>query len=472
MDNNILTSLIENKKPLLTAISDQIWEFAEPAFDEHRSMQLQANFLEEQGFAITKALADIPTAFKASYGKGKPVIAILGEYDALPTMSQKADCLTHEPLKQGAWGHGCGHHLLGTACMQAAIAIKDYIEKNPLAGTVVYYGCPAEEGEAAKAFMVKAGCFDDCDVALSWHPYSMNAGSSSTLSNARVRFNFYGISSHAAVSPHLGRSALDAVELMNVGVNYMREHMPQQCRVHYAITNSGGNAPNVVQSEAEVLYAIRAAKNSDTISLVERVSNIARGAAMMTETRVEISINSAFSDVVQNKTLDNLVFKNMKELLPTYTPEELSYAQKFRELADQTEINTYKQMARKLVGDKADALMSTPMAAFVIPPMDLKQGSTDVGDVSQIIPTSLFMGSCYAMGTSVHSWQAVAQGKSSIAHKGMTFAASVIAKTALELMENPSLIEEAKSDFNKAMDGKAYRSILPKDCIPRILRNK
>lgn len=471
MDKKILTSVIKEKIKNFTQVSDEIWEYAEPAYKETKSKNLQIKVLQEEGFDVVENLGGIPTAFKASFGSKKPVIAFLGEFDALPTMSQKADVLVREEISQEKWGHGCGHHLLGTGAMQGAVAVKDYMEKNNIEGTIIYYGCPAEEGEAGKAFMVKEGVFNGCDICLTWHPFSINIGSTSSLANVRVKYKFIGKSSHAAVSPHLGRSALDAVELMNVGVNYMREHMHTDCRVHYAITNTGGNAPNVVQSEAEVLYAIRAPRYEDTLTLFERVSNVARGAALMTETKVEININAAYADIVQNSTLDNLIFKNMKEFSPVdYSKEDLEYAQKFRDIGDKVEIQTYKSMIERVIGKKADGLFESPIARFVIPPTTMKQGSTDVGDVSQCIPTAWFSAACYALGTSAHSWQAVSQGKSSIAHKGMTYAASVLAATAIELMENQELVACAKNDFEEAMGGNKYTSIIPKDLKPSILR--
>lgn len=380
MNRELLVSIINEKLKTFQGASDAIWEYAEPAYEEKKSKNLQIEILKDEGFEITENLGGIPTAFKATFGSEKPVIALLGEYDALPTMSQVADSIERKEISHEKWGHGCGHHLLGTGSMQAAVAVKDYMSKNDLPGTIIYYGCPAEEGEAGKAFMLKEGAFEGCDIALTWHPFSVNIGSTSSLANARVKYRFLGKSSHAAVSPHLGRSALDAVELMNVGVNYMREHMHPDCRVHYAITNTGGNAPNVVQSEAEVLYAIRAPRYEDTVALFERVSNIARGAALMTETKVEININAAYADIVQNKTLDNLIFKNMQGFFNIdYTKEDLEYAQKFRDIGDKEDIQTYKSLIQRTIGKNVDDLFKSPIAQFVIPPTPMKHGSTDVG---------------------------------------------------------------------------------------------
>lgn len=473
MNKELLNSLIEEKKDIFAEISDKIWEFAEPAFQEKKSSRLQMEKLREEGFEITEGIAGIPTAFKASCGSGKPVIAFLGEYDALPLLSQKADIMKKEEETAGSCGHGCGHQLLGTGSVQAAVAVKDYIEKAGLGGTVLYFGCPAEEGEAGKAFMLKGHAFDGCDICLTWHPYTMHVCSMSSLANARVKYTFKGISAHAATSPHLGRSALDAVELMNVGCNYLREHIPTDCRLHYAITNTGGDAPNVVQAKAEVLYAIRAPRNTDTVSLVERVNKVARGAAMMTETDVDIEICSAYADLIPNKTLNELVLKNMNEFsnIP-YTGEDMDYAKKYRELADADEIRRIKGTAQKFLGEKAEAVLGQPVSKLILPPVGLKQGSNDVGDVSQCIPTACFSSACFALGTALHTWQAVAQGKSSIAHKGMFFAAQVLAATAVNLLENPDIVEKAKADLAETMDGRTYESMIPAGQKPAILKEQ
>ena len=250
MNYELLEALIQGKKEQFEQAADQIWGFAEMRYQEFQSAQLQKDLLRREGFEIEEDLGGIPTAFRAKAGSGRPVVGLLGEFDALPQLSQKADLTRPEPENPGAPGHGCGHHLLGAGCMQAAVAVKDYLLEHPCQGTVIYYGCPAEEGGAGKAFMVREGCFEDCDVCLAWHPYSATFASVSSLANARIIYNFTGKSAHAAAAPHLGRSALDAVELMNVGVNYMREHMLPEARVHYAVTDTGGDAPNVVQARA------------------------------------------------------------------------------------------------------------------------------------------------------------------------------------------------------------------------------
>lgn len=312
--------------------------------------------------------------------------------------------------------------------------------------------------------MVREGCFDDCDVCLAWHPYSVTIGSISSLANVRVYYNFQGISSHAAVSPHLGRSALDAVELMNVGVNYLREHIIPEARIHYAVTNSGGNAPNVVQAKAQVLYSIRAPKNEQVYELLDRVNAVAQGAAMMTGTKVNIQIVSAYADVVQNRTLDQLAFKHINEIYPIkYTDEELEYAKVFHDIGNKEECLMYQEMAKRLYGERGEGLFKGAMADAVFPPNPQKMGSTDVGDVSWNVPTTWFSGACFALGTPAHSWLVVAQGKSKIAHGGMTAAATVMARCAIDILKQPQIALQAEMDLKEALDGKVYQSIIPKE---------
>jgi aminobenzoyl-glutamate utilization protein B len=461
MDYVLLEKLIEEKQEKFQVVSDKIWKFAEPAYKEFESSSLQQQVMTDEGFIIEKGIGGIETAFRAKFGKGRPVIAFLGEFDALPGMSQKSDAVHHEPIQGQECGHGCGHNLLGTACMQACVAAKDYIMENKLSGTIIYYGCPAEEGGAGKAYMVREGCFDDCDVCLTWHPYSVTVGSFSSLANARVYYNFEGVSSHAAVSPHLGRSALDSVELMNVGVNYLREHIIPEARIHYAVTNTGGVSPNVVQSTAQVLYLIRAPKNDQLFELMERVNAIAKGAAMMSGTTVNIQVVSTCADIVQNKTLDNLVFKHLNEVYPLmYTDEEIKYAETFHAIGNKEDYLTYQALARKFFGEKGKGYFKATMADAVFPPNPQKIGSTDVGDVSWNVPTTWFSGNCYALGTPLHTWLAVAQGKSPIAYRGMTAAAKVLARCAVDILNKPEIAEQAKMDLEKATSGKKYQSII------------
>ena len=291
---------VDAAKSRLIALSDRVWGMPEVCYTEVRSAAEHAAELRHQGFRVTEGVAGIPTAVIGEAGEGGPVIAFLGEYDALPGLSQEAGVAEHRPIEPGGHGHGCGHNLLGSGAMLAAVALKNWLAEKGIPGRVRYYGCPAEEGGAAKAFMVRAGAFDDADIAISWHPYSFwEVAPALSLANTRADFAFTGRAAHAAAAPHLGRSALDAVELMNVGVNYMREHMPSDARVHYALLDTGGIAPNVVQAYARVRYSIRAMDLPGMLDLIERVHKIAQGAALMTETSVEMRIVSAVSNTAR-----------------------------------------------------------------------------------------------------------------------------------------------------------------------------
>lgn len=464
-----IDSIIESRKDEFIALSDKIWDYAESRFAEFRSAALQTEYFEKEGFAVKKDIGGGATSFVAQWGEGKPVIAFLGEYDALSGLSQKADCDEYSPIENGGDGHGCGHNLLGGGNIAAAVALKEYMKKHDVKGTVRYYGCPAEENAGGKAFMVRDGAFDGCDIALTWHPgANMCVNKTGSLANFRVFFTFHGKSAHAAGSPHLGRSALDAVELMNVGVNYMREHMIDKARVHYAVTNTGGSAPNVVQAEAQVLYAIRAPKVHQVKELYERVCNIARGAALMTETSVDIRHVAAYADYIGNDTLQDLLRENMKAFLPiSYTDAEYAYADKFAKvITDLDRINLdskKKRLAKKIDG----ALLEKPIWDFLQSDIS-SSASTDVGDVSWVCPTGWFHGTTLAVGTPGHAWQTVAQGKSSVAHKGMLFAGKVLAVTAVDLLNSPDLVENARKDWISNLDGETYPDSLPKDAKPEI----
>src|SRR5271170_2798410 len=308
---------VDEIKPRFIDLSDRVWAMPEVCYTETRSAAEHLAELRHQGFRITENVADIPTALMGEAGEGGPIIAFLGEYDALPGLSQEASVAEPRPLETGGHGHGCGHNLLGSAALLAATAVKDWLAAQKLPGRVRYFGCPAEEGGAAKAFMVRSGCFEDADIALTWHPSSFwEVVVTPSLANTRADFVFTGRTSHAAVSPHLGRSALDAVELMNVGVNYMREHMPSDARIHYAVLDAGGIAPNVVQARAKVRYLIRARELPELTRLIERVRKVAEGAALMTETRVESQVVSAVSNLLANTPLEKAMYDNLQRLGP------------------------------------------------------------------------------------------------------------------------------------------------------------
>ncbi|AOV07399.1 M20 family metallopeptidase [Sporosarcina ureilytica] len=458
-----VSKLIEQKREKFIALSDKIWDVPELCFEEHQSSAYLRDALEEEGFKVEHGLAGLETAFIGSYGSGKPVVAILGEYDALAGLSQKKGLTHHDPVVDGGNGHGCGHNLLGTGAFAAAVAIKEYMELNQLKGTVRYYGCPAEEAGSGKAFMARAGLFDDVDAAFSWHPWDVpGLMDVKTLANYSARFRFKGKSAHAAAAPHLGRSALDAVELMNVGVNYLREHMVQDARIHYAVTDTGGISPNVVQANAEVVYLIRALEKDEVQSLYERVYDIARGAALMTGTTFEVEFEGTASNLIPNTVLADVMYENlMKVEIPSYDEADQKFAKEIRSTLSQDDLNNVyvgrdRETVKKLKElDIADFIPSHNPSDAVL------SGSTDVGDVSWIVPTMQCLTTCFALGTPLHTWQVVSQGVTPIAHKGMLQAGKVIAATAIQAMENPAIIEQAKAELQERLDGKTYASLIP-----------
>lgn len=465
MDNrNDLWRQVDASKERFIALSERVWGMPEVCYTEQRSVAEHVAELRHQGFRITENVADIPTAVIGEAGEGGPVIAFLGEYDALPGLSQEAGVATHQPLEDGGHGHGCGHNLLGSAALLAATAMKNWLAENKIPGRVRYYGCPAEEGGAAKAFMVRSGAFDDADVAISWHPSSFwEVTPPLSLANTRADFIFTGRAAHAAASPHLGRSALDAVELMSVGVNYMREHMPSDARVHYALLDTGGIAPNVVQAHARVRYSIRARDLPGMLELVERVRKIAEGAALMTETKMEMRIISAVSNVVGNTPLEKAMHGILEELgAPHFDETDRAFARDIRSTLSPQEIAS---SWRSIGLPETEA----PLADFVVPldaPRNPMIGSTDVGDVSWVVPTVQAHAPTVAIGTPFHTWQVVAQGKSPAAHKAMVQVAKAMAATGAAVLSDPALMAAAKADLKTRVGKDGYVSPLPGEVQP------
>ncbi|RKK01371.1 amidohydrolase [Pseudoroseomonas wenyumeiae] len=467
-----LSASVDSKSPAFTAVADRIWEHAELRFEEHRSIEEQIALLEAEGFRVTRNLGGIPTAFVAESGSGGPVLGFLGEFDALAGLSQEAGVTEPRPVKPGATGHGCGHNLLGAGAMLAAVAARDALAEQGLPGTVRYYGCPGEEGGSGKTFMARAGVFNDIDAAVSWHPGVVSAvNSSRSMANFQVCFRFKGRASHAAGSPWLGRSALDAVEIMNVGVNYLREHMPLDCRVHYAITNSGGNSPNVVQADAEVLYLIRGPRVKEAKALFERVKACAEGAAIMTGTRMEMEIDKACSDTIPNTALEMRMFENLSNLgAPAFDEADRAFAAEIRRSLSEEDIAD----SINAVG-APEEVGAQPLHEGVLHFDGNSRpgtGSTDVGDVSQIVPTVQCWGPTWAVGTPFHTWQAVAQGKSPSAHKGMILAAKGMAATALDIFQDAELLARAKAELKQRTGGKPYACPIPDDVLPPPLRKR
>jgi aminobenzoyl-glutamate utilization protein B len=457
--------IVDEKAQPAIALSDRVWGMPELAYNEHKSAAEHTAYLQAEGFRVTEQLAGIPTAMMGEAGEGGPVIAILGEFDALPGLSNEAGVAEHRPVPGDGNGHACGHNLLGAASLLAATAVKDYLAANGLKGRVRYYGCPAEEGGAAKGFMARAGLFDDVDIAISWHPGSFaSVNEPISLANTRIDFTFHGRASHAAASPHLGRSALDAVELMSVGVNYLREHIPQESRIHYAYLDAGGVAPNVVQAKAKVRYLIRAADVKALNSLVARVRKIADGAALMTDTRVETQVISAVSNLLGNAPLERVMQDALDRLgPPPFDAEDRKRAAEFQATLSEEDIAA---AFRKVGMPRND----DPLPTSIVP-LDSKRapmiGSTDVGDVSWVVPTVQARGATHAIGTPLHSWQATAQGKLPHAHKGMVHVAKVMASTAVEALQKPELIAAAKAE-HALRSGGAYVCPLPEDAKPPI----
>src|SRR5258708_5238192 len=463
MDNrNDIWRGVDAIKPRFVALSDKVWATPEVCYTEARSSAEHLAELRHQGFRIAENVAGIPTALMGEWGEGGPVIAFLGEYDALPGLSQEAGGAEPKPIEVGGHGHGCGHNLLGTAALLAATAVKDWLAANKVPGRVRYYGCPAEEGGAAKAFMVRSGAFEDADIALTWHPSSFwEVVVTPSLANTRADFIFTGRTSHAAASPHLGRSALDAVELMNVGVNYLREHMPTDARVHYAITDSGGLSPNVVQARAEVLYLVRAARNHEAAALYERVQSVARGAALMTDCRLEIVFDKACSNLLQNRTLNQVMYAQMQALGPLrVAPGKHRLAGDFQATLDSNDVDQVSRPLASVLRGKVPAVFEG-LAPYDPAVEDTLFGSTDVADVSWITPTVQAWVACYAFGTPLHSWQMVSQGQSGLAHAGMVRAAQVLAATAIALLEQPERIAQAKAELLERRGGRPYACPIP-----------
>ena len=469
-----LNEAIDKNRERLFALSQQIWEYAEVGFQEYRSAEALKAFLIEEGFTVQSGVAGIPTAFVASYGSGKPSIGFLGEYDALYDLSQEPGNPQRKAFQNGNAGHGCGHNDLGVGSLAAAVAVKDYMKEHGLAGSVSYFGCPAEEDGSGKMFMARAGVFDGLDGAFTWHPEEKNAvDGNSWLACIGVLYRYKGRATHAAGQPHLGRSALDACELMNVGVNYLREHMIQDARVHYAYRDAGGGAPNVVQDHAAVYYFIRAPKVSQAIELRERVDNIARGAALMTETQLEIITTDGLCDFVPNHALSELLQEGLEEAgAPAFSKEDIRLAAKFQEGFDPAEVAAQiKYYAEKYGDDVAAEIAKSPLMDQVILPLRFEPivspGSTDVGDVSYVCPTAQLFTSTFAIGTAGHSWQLTAMSGCNIGHEGMLTAGKAMAYAAVKAMQSPDVLKKAKEEYIKSTGG-SYICPVPADVEPML----
>ncbi|MBZ5749627.1 amidohydrolase [Metabacillus rhizolycopersici] len=466
MGKSNITKWMDENEAKFTDLAKQIWENPELGYNETFASTLQSKTLEEAGFEVTSGIGDVPTAFVAQYGKGKPVIGILGEFDALPGLSQDITP-NYNPIVANGPGHGCGHNLLGTAGVNAVIALKERMEAEMLPGTIRYYGCPAEELLSGKTFMARAGIFDDLDCALTWHPGTVN-----TTANFRmqaltaIEFYFSGRTSHAGAAPHLGRSALDAVELMNVGANYLREHVVDGTRIHYQITN-GGMAPNVVPDKASVYYFLRGADRKQVEELEERLIKVAQGAAMMTETSVRWEIKAGCYETLPNETLNELMYRQEEAAGPfTFTQEEEKFAEELLQTVDPSVLADAKN---HLMSANASKMLDTAfyhnMSHFGLS----IGGSSDVGDVSWIVPMGQIMTTCAPLGVQFHTWQATASFGSSIGLKGMHYSAKIMALSAYELLlDQDGILEKAKAEFKESTKGISYKPGIPANVKPPV----
>ena len=454
MEKQFLYDIIEDNAPSIIALSDQIWELSELSMEEYRSAEYYCQLLEQEGFQVQRQLCGIPTAFSGQFGSGSPRIGILGEFDALSGLSQQAGSTQRQCVTEGGNGQGCGHNLLGAASFGAALAIKKALEAGKLQGTVIFYGCPGEEGCAGKTFMARDGMFRDLDAALTWHPGDTNeikVGASAAC--IQVEYSFQGLAAHAANDPYNGRSALDAVELMHVGVQFLREHMPPNSSIHYSITDGGGVSPNVVQAGAKTIFMVRGETVRKAKALLKRVDNIAKGAALMTDTQVTARQLDGTASTVGNQVLEQVMYENLNQApIPVYTEAERTYAHALRQTFQPElpgELTKTNPSVRSFVlretengqRDINDFIMP------YVPCWNYSPGSTDVGDVSWLTPTAQFTTATWVSGSPGHSWQNVSIGRTSIAHKGMLQAAKILAGTAWDLMTNPALLAKAREEF-------------------------
>lgn len=467
---------IESLEDPLIEISQEIWNFAELGFREFKSSKLLTNSLKEHGFNVQMGVASLPTAFVAEYGSGMPVVGVLGEYDALPGLSQAAEPFK-KPITENAPGHGCGHNLLATGTLGAALAIKKAIDIGLVKGTIRYYGCPAEEIFAAKAYMINPGhLFDDADIILAWHPQAFNTVRlSKNYAINSALFKFHGKTANAAEDPYNGRSALDAIELTNIASNYMREHVIPEARLHYAILN-GGEAPNVVPDLAEGYYSIRAPERHQVEEIYGRLVKIGKGAELMTGTNLEIEFLDGTHDQIRNQVVSNIIYEKMNEIgPPKFRKEEKRFAKEIKKTFPQDALNGIKKGVPPHLQEVAKIVFNSSLCPMILPPTgkgDVSFGCTDVGDVSWNVPLGEFWMACLAMGGSTHSWQTAATSGMSIGHKGMLNAAKVITLSALEFMSNQELVQKAHQELKQCLKGRVYKSPFPEGFKPPIHRSE
>ena len=470
-DLALIGQLVEEKAEQAIRLNREIWGWAELNFREVKSSAALADALETEGFTVNRGIGGMPTAFCASYGTGGPVIGLLAEYDALSALSQKAGCPTPDPVVPGGPGHGCGHSLLGSAVFSAAVAVKDYIDRTGLSMTIRLYGCPAEEDGGGKVYLAREGAFDDLDAAFTWHPAAVNAVKGiGALAVMGVLYTFKGRPAHAASAPQAGRSALDAAELMNIGCQFLREHMTADCRLHYAFRDVGGTAPNVVQSSASLHYYVRAARVEGMFRLFDRLNKVAAGAAMMTETEMEYKIIDGFSDYVPNRTLSELMDRCLQEVgAPAFDDADRTLAAEFAASVSEDERLSNLQGPCEDYDLSSDCFAGKVLDDAVHPlrfvPGRTSYGSTDVGDVSYCAPTAQCEVASRALGTGAHTWQMTAQTNSPIGEKALITAAKVLALTAVRAAADSDLLARAREEWKRSCpDG--YRCPMPAENRP------
>jgi aminobenzoyl-glutamate utilization protein B len=466
MVKEVALSWIDENEKKIIEISDKVWEYAEVGLLELKTAKLISEEIEKHGFKVEREVAGMPSAFVGTWGSGRPVIGVMGELDALAGISQKVSPY-RDPVKEGGSGHGCGHNIHGTSGMAGAIAIKTEMEANNIPGTVKFFGCPAEETLVGKVFMVRDGVFDGLDACLSHHPSRSNtAGLRSSNAMNSFKFHFHGRTAHSAGDPENGISALDAVELMSNGVNFMREHVIEKARIHY-IVEIGGGQPNVVPEYARTWYYCRAPQRDQVEYIYNWILQIADGADKMARTTHEVEFLTGCYNKMPSKTLSDLVVKNMREIgAPKHTKEEIEFAKKLNESIPP---ELKKEGLRKSKLPDWEKMVDELFDERVLDPWDEGEeggGSTDVSDVSWITPTMEFNTVCCMLGTPGHSWQYVAQSGMSIGHKGLIFASKIIAGSGLELLTNAELLKTAKEEWKKRLGGRVYKSPLPPDLKP------
>ena len=455
---------LEDHGPTFVGLADEIWEHPEVALKEFRASKLLMDFLIQEQFNIQSDLAGMNTAFMAQWGTGKPILGFAGEFDALKGLSQTRQPF-QKPVVKGGPGHGCGHNLLGVGVLAAALAAKTWLQATGRSGTIRYYGCPAEEILTGKVFMARAGLFDDLDAAFNFHPmYANMAMKGSMVGTTDIKFKFHGKSAHAGAAPHLGRSALDAVELMNIGVNYLREHVLDNVRLHYVITN-GGDVPNVVPSEAEVWYFIRAFQPQEMQEVLQRVRNIADGAALMTDTSVETEFRAACSRLLSNHYLADLQHEAMQLIGPlVWSEEEFSFAREIQTYYPEGTTNGIAASMGMPVELAEKLLLGDNMASN--DEHNILTGSSDVGDLSWKAPLSMLTTACFPTCAPIHTWGAVAAAGTTIGHKGMLHAAKIMALTAIELFSNDAHLKAIHNEFDEAVKAHPYKCPISDDVRP------